>query len=99
MKAAIALQPTSVSVYAPSLTWTLYKGGIYNDSVHVTSRDLDHAVVAVGYGSENGQDYWIVRNSWGSDWGEGGYIRLANDGKNGSGIDGILLDATRPDTN
>jgi len=39
--------------------------------------DLNHAVAAVGYGSEGGKEYYIVRNSWGASWGEDGYIRIA----------------------
>jgi C1A family cysteine protease len=98
LKAAVALQPTCVSVDASSSKWQMYSGGIYTDKKKTTARDLDHAVTAVGYGSENGQDYWIVRNSWTASWGEEGYIRIADNG-DGSGIDGILLDSTRPSTN
>lgn len=97
LKSAIAVQPTCVSVDAAGLTWQLYDGGIYSDHKIVTEKQLDHAVTAVGYGSENGQDYWIVRNSWGASWGENGYIRVADKG-DGAGIDGILLDASRPTT-
>ena len=39
--------------------------------------DIDHAVVLMGYGVENGQKYWLIRNSWSPTWGEKGYIRLA----------------------
>jgi histolysain len=44
----------------------LYKSGIYDDPK--VSQHVDHAVVVVGYGSENGKDYWLIRNSWGTSW-------------------------------
>jgi cathepsin L len=69
---AVVVQPVSVSVDAS--TWDTYKSGVLNCTN--STLDIDHAVQLVGYGSENGQDYWIVRNSWGSSWGENGYIRL-----------------------
>ena len=50
-----------------------YSGGIFGGC---TSDQADHAVTAVGYGTENGVDYWLIKNSWGPDWGEGGFIRL-----------------------
>jgi len=60
---------------------------------------LNHAITAVGYGSENGQDYYIVRNSWGPRWGEQGYIRVATQSDGSDGVCGILLDANYPETN
>lgn len=58
---------------------------------------LDHGVVAVGYGTENGVDYWIVRNSWGADWGENGYLRMErNVAGNPSGKCGIVVEASYP---
>jgi len=60
-----------------------YKGGIFAGCP--SNSKTDHAVTVVGYGNENGQDYWLIKNSWGQDWGENGFIRL----KRGVGMCGI----------
>ncbi|KVI02702.1 Cysteine peptidase, asparagine active site-containing protein [Cynara cardunculus var. scolymus] len=70
---AVAHQPVSVGIEASGLGFQLYSSGVFTGSC---GTDLDHGVVVVGYGSENGKDYWIVRNSWGSRWGEDGYLRM-----------------------
>lgn len=58
---------------------------------------LDHAVVAVGYGTENGVDYWLVRNSWGTEWGEEGYIKMQrNVQSTNTGKCGIAMMASYP---
>ena len=63
-----------------------YSSGIINkSSSECSSSGINHAVTLVGYGRENGVDYWIVKNSWGANWGEGGYFRM----KRGSGVCGI----------
>jgi len=83
-----------VSVEADS-DFQFYSSGILDTTKCGTN--LDHAVTAVGYGTEGGKDYYLVRNSWGASWGENGYIRIAAD-KDGSGVCGILLDSNRPTT-
>lgn len=74
MYAVAQYGPIAVSVDASQ--WSPYKSGIYNGCSAEKYYDIDHAVQLVGYGSESGTNYWIVRNSWGSSWGEAGYIRL-----------------------
>lgn len=83
--AAIAKQPVSVTIDAGAYPFQHYFSGIITDETCGTT--LDHAVLAVGYGVENGTEYYIVKNSWGSDWGEKGYVRIA--AVDGAGICGI----------
>lgn len=52
-----------------------YRSGIVDTTSCPTN--IDHAVAMVGYGNENGKDYWLVRNSWGSGWGDRGHIKIA----------------------
>ncbi|GMR35909.1 hypothetical protein PMAYCL1PPCAC_06104, partial [Pristionchus mayeri] len=86
MKVAVAtIGPLSVSIDASSRAFSSYASGIYDDS-SCDSTKHNHAVLIVGYGSDAMQgDYWIVKNSWGSSWGEGGYVNIAR-GKNQCGI-------------
>jgi len=64
--------PVSVSVNADGMQY--YGGGIYNDASCSTA--VNHGMLVVGYGTD-GIDYWIIKNSWGAEWGESGYIRMA----------------------
>jgi C1A family cysteine protease len=95
MKAALAQQPLSVSIEADTAVFQTYTSGILNSTACGTT--LDHAVLAVGWGSENGQEYWIIKNSWSSSWGENGFIRLAI--VDGVGICGVQSAPLYPTAN
>lgn len=70
---AIAQQPVSVAIEADLHAFQLYGGGVIKKEC---GTKLDHGVLLVGYGTDNGVDYWKVKNSWGPTWGEGGYVRI-----------------------
>lgn len=77
MNAIAKLGPVVISVAATG--WGLYAGGVFHHNfTDVADADINHAVVLMGYGTdeETGEDYWLVRNSWSPRWGEAGYIRL-----------------------
>ena len=94
LKAALNIGPVSVGIEADRPVFHAYTGGIINSTTCGTT--MDHGVLAVGYGSENGVDYYIVKNSWGSDWGEQGFVRIAI--ADGAGICGIQSQASQPTT-
>jgi C1A family cysteine protease len=98
LMSAVAQQPIAVAIEADQIAFQMYKSGILTGKC---GSKLDHGVLVVGYGTdkESGIDYWKVKNSWGSEWGESGYIRLQR-GKvtpwNHSGECGILAQASFP---
>ena len=93
MNAVAQTGPIAVSVDASK--WSAYDSGIF-DGCNQDKPDINHAVVLVGYGTDNGQDYWLVRNSWSASWGEAGYIRLARTASEGTrcGTDTTPQDGT-----
>ena len=95
MQAALTTQPLAVSIEADKLVFQTYKTGVLNSTKCGTS--LDHAVLAVGFGTEAGQDYWLVKNSWNTTWGDQGYIKLAI--VDGEGICGVQMEPLAPTTN
>jgi C1A family cysteine protease len=91
LAAAVAKQPVVIAIEADTRYFQSYSGGILDASTCGTT--LDHAVEIVGYGTEKGTDYWIVRNSWGSSWGEQGYVRIKKTSStNDIGICGVAAE-------
>ncbi|KAJ4959829.1 hypothetical protein NE237_019739 [Protea cynaroides] len=91
---AVANQPVSVAIEASGYGFQFYSKGVFSGSC---GTQLDHGVAIVGYGTElDGMKYWIVKNSWGSSWGEKGYIRMQRSIKAKHGLCGIAMEASYP---
>ena len=95
LKAAIVLGPVSVAIQANQRAFQFYEGGVITANC---GTDLDHGVLAVGFGTaDDGTAYYKVKNSWGPDWGEEGYVRIAI--VDGDGMCGIQMQPSQPTTN
>lgn len=91
LTAVATIGPLAVAVDAS--TWHNYESGIFNGCDYAKNIDVNHVVVLVGYGTDDKLgDYWLIRNSWGTSYGENGYIRLARESKVTCGVDYTPLD-------
>lgn len=95
LKAAVAKQPVAIAIEADTRYFQSYSSGVLTSSSCGTT--LDHGVLIVGYGSENGQDYWLVKNSWSTTWGDNGYVKIARSSSTSDpGICGIAMEPSFP---
>ena len=87
---AVALQPVSIAVAASSYVFQFYSSGVISSATCGTS--LNHGVLLIGYGTDSTTNtpYWLVKNSWGTNWGEKGYFRVLRSTASGVGICGVL---------
>lgn len=95
LKEAVSKGPVSVAIQADTKTFQFYSGGIISGDACGTQ--LDHGVLVVGYGEEDGIKYWLVKNSWGTSWGDAGYVKIERtDSENTLGTCGIAMQPSYP---
>ena len=80
--------PLSVNIYDHADAFKHYKSGVIRELPN--HAQTTHSVVLVGWGSENGLDYWVIRNSWGANWGDHGYAKIGR-GHNYIGINNVVV--------
>ncbi|XP_021654621.1 vignain-like [Hevea brasiliensis] len=91
---AVANQPVAIAMDADGNDIQFYYEGVFTGHC---GRELNHGVALVGYGAtRDGTKYWIVKNSWGPEWGENGYIRMQRGIEADEGLCGITLEASYP---
>lgn len=97
LKSALVKQPAAIAINAATRDFQLYGGGVFTAPCPAK---IDHGVVAVGFGTDDstGEEFWLVRNSWGAKWGEEGYIRMSVKSSNqlDQGQCGIHIFASQP---
>lgn len=93
---AVGSRPVSVGIDGSAMDFQLYSGGIYDGDCSSNPDDIDHAVLVVGYSATNGKDYWIVKNSWGTDWGIDGYFYVLRNTELPYGVCAINAMASYP---
>jgi C1A family cysteine protease len=93
LAAAVAQQPVSVAIEADQSAFQFYSSGVLTGTC---GTQLDHGVLAVGYGTSGSTDYWKVKNSWGGDWGMTGYVLIQRNKNQNGGQCGIHLAASYP---
>jgi cathepsin L len=94
LTSALGKGPVSVAIQANQRVFQSYTSGVIADDGSCGT-NLDHGVLAVGYGSSGSTNYYIIKNSWGSSWGESGYVRLAY-GSNDAGACGVQMEPSYP---
>ena len=94
LMAAINKQPVNIAIRASSSVFQLYKSGIISSTSCGTT--INHAVNLIGYGTENGKAYWLLKNSWGTTWGERGYFKVLRTNTKDAGICGMLSLSSYP---
>jgi len=90
LESAVAQQPVSIAIQADQASFQSYKSGVLTARC---GQQLDHGVLATGYGTLDGVDYWMVKNSWGATWGDNGYILIE---KSSANLCGVLSAASYP---
>uniref|UniRef100_A0A0D3FT10 Peptidase C1A papain C-terminal domain-containing protein n=1 Tax=Oryza barthii TaxID=65489 RepID=A0A0D3FT10_9ORYZ len=93
---AVANQPVSVAIDGGDRYFQFYKGGVLSGATGCAT-ELDHAITAVGYGvASDGTKYWLMKNSWGTSWGEDGYVRMERGVADKEGVCGLAMMASYP---
>jgi C1A family cysteine protease len=96
LETAVLKNTVTIAIEADTVYFQHYSSGVLDNSAKCGT-NLDHGVLLVGYGVENGHNYWLVKNSWGESWGEKGYVKLLkSDSDNDSGVCGVAMMGVYP---